>query len=227
MKLKPILYFLVGLVFFLACERKGTITINKNTTRFTKFPTTVNIKFEDVFEYKKGTPLKLILLDSILAIFNYRAKANRFFYKYNLKGKQFIDDGLIDEGKGPHELIGAVSANYNGSSFWIYDITTQKILMFPKDEILSKSLSFKEYYLMDMSYFKILMLDDHRFLGTAPYHNSDKSISKIQEINAHNGKLLNEFGEFGDTKNIPMGLAKRAASSDCFLHPKKNKVAVA
>lgn len=221
MKLKNILYTAFLLLCSIACKKSDTITINDNVTHFTQFPKEVNLSFKDLFEYKKGDPEKLMLLDSIMVIFNQTKGVSHILYRYDLKRKSFFGKGLINKGRGPNEVFSVASFGFNSTSFWLYDVTMKKILSFPKSQLLSSNPAFKEHYLK-ADFYQLYMLDDHRFLSTG---NRETSF-KIQEFNTE-GKVLNEFGQFGKIPaNMPMEVVKDASHAIFFLHPKKHKVAI-
>ncbi|QTD38552.1 hypothetical protein JL193_04495 [Polaribacter batillariae] len=217
-----LLIFSTTLFFILiSCSNKNKVVLNHSNSSFANFPKEQNVSFENLFEYKVGTPKAMKLVDSTLIIFNSTKKIKSFFYNYSIKSGQ-ISRGYLHKGRGPKEALGASCFGIVDNILWVHDVTLKKIFIMDKKEILSGNISSFKAYPLEGNYYQISVIDNSSIL----INGKIDSNYKIQEIN-FSERLLNEFGEFENLpKDLPLDALKDAYHSFFFLSPSKDKVAI-
>ncbi|MDD4384403.1 MAG: BF3164 family lipoprotein [Bacteroidales bacterium] len=113
---------------------------------------TEEIKFEKKFQKKRNltlsesiklnninaNSLELIINDS-LALFKHR-QSEYFFSIYNFN-KSKVEQQFAPRGKGPEEMVsaGSIWIDYKTNTFYVYDISKQKLFLYSIDCLLSHS----------------------------------------------------------------------------------------
>jgi cytochrome b involved in lipid metabolism len=223
-KIKIISLFVMMTNLLLVSCKNDEIELNEKIFFFDKFSQENKIVFEELYEYKKGSPKGLHLVDSILIIHNGNRGQEFFFYNYSLRKKQ-LSKGYLRKGRGPGEAIGVVSAGVKNNNFWVHDVTLKKILTIDKNEILrenNKALKFKEYPIKDDMY-RIDFSNNFNYLSVA----NSSSDYKVVEKELVSDKTINEFGKFKNIpKDKPVISVKDAYTSYIYSRPSGGKLVI-
>ncbi|MFA9189551.1 BF3164 family lipoprotein [Flavobacterium magnesitis] len=218
---KLIMLSLIMFLILMSCKHNDKIVLNKNITLFSKFPQESNISFKELYEYNKGVPSSLFLVDSTLIIFNFNFGIDSFFYNYSLKNGQ-LSKGYLKKGKGPGESIGGFCAGLSENNLWVYDLNLKKILLTDKTKAIANINPPFHTLNLKNDYYKIAILDSSQLL----VNGIRDSKYKIQKVD-FSGKVLNEFGEFKQIpKDMPLNVLKDATHSFFFLNPSMDRFAM-
>lgn len=210
------LFLFLGLSLF-GCQQKNT---DKNERIFEKFPQEKKVSLQNIFEFKKGKPGKLFIVDSTLIIYNFEGKKDSFLYNYSIKSGT-LSSGYIKGGRGPGEGIGVFSTGITNDMLWMYDISLKKIMTFKTKELLrqQKTFSFVEHPVKSF-YYQISLNDSTTFLAVG----NPQSKKKIQEIDLKSEKIIAEYGEFKNVPNdVPFDAYKSSFQSFMLRKPSGNK----
>ncbi len=187
------------ITYLFGCSDKRTNSeniIDQKTITFSEFSIEEHIIFKNIYEYKEGISCNLQLIDSTLVCMNVSNQPNFFFFNYNLV-KGDLSSGYLNYGRGPGELIGVMSFGVVGDLFWVYDITTKKILTAEKKKALTEGeFAIRDEFAVKQDQYWINLKDSLHYYGVG----SPNSNYSIQERELFSGKLAKEYGEY---KNIP------------------------
>lgn len=210
-------------IFCIGCKKneRDKVVLHENITTFSEFPEEINISFEEIYEYKSGTPKALKLVDSTLIIFNSTKKIESFFYNYNLNDG-YLSKGYLKKGRGPNEALGASCFGIMGNKFWVYDVTLKRLVLIDKTNATSANVSSVETYSIKEGLYQLALIDSTHFLVSGKIDSK----YKFQKEN-FSEEILHEFGEFGHIpEDMPLDALKDAYHSFFFLNPYSNKLAV-
>jgi hypothetical protein len=221
LKSNSILMLGMAFLFFTGCKHNDKIVLHDDITSFSKFPSENNISFKELYEYNKGNPKHIYLVDSTLIIFNRSRNIDSFFYNYSLKNNQ-LSKGYLKVGRGPNEAIGAFCAGVINNNLWAFDLTLQKMFTTNKEIAIANNNPSFNTFKLEKEIYEIAVLDSSRFL----INGMSDSKFKIQEID-NTGKILNQYGEFTHIpQKMPLNVLKEASHSRFLLRPSGGKFAV-
>lgn len=220
------LLFVIAFICLVACNSSNEhdVVLNKNTTVFSKFPKEQNVSFKNLFEYNKGNPRSIHIVDSVLVLANSSRETDYIFYSYSLINKK-RSKRFLKIGRGPSEAIGVSATGINNNTLWAYDITLKKMLTTNIKNILNDKAGvlFNEYSVKDR-YFKMDLTDSLHALGVS----LEKINSKMDNIDFITGKKMNSLGKFHKVpSDLPLGALKDAYVSEIYLKPSGGKVVLA
>ncbi|TCC96561.1 BF3164 family lipoprotein [Pedobacter hiemivivus] len=217
-------YLILISIFFVSCSNSKNEQ-NKDTTIFSKFPTTEAIVFKNFIKYENGAISRMYLRDTSLIVYDWRGKGGYFFYQYGLNSGSVIRK-YIPQGRGKGAALGSLSAGLYKNELWMYDISLSKIIFSAietKSFTADTSAAYREFA-FSRDYYNIQFLDDSTVIANGNYQTP----KKLQELNFYSGKILADYGILeGVPKDIPFYAWKRYNEAFMELKSTNDKVVLA
>lgn len=218
--MKRLIILILALIISLCFSScKEEIELNENIVSFSKFPKEEKVFFNKMFEFNKGTPDGILLMDSTMIIINNGRSIDYFCYNYSFDNKK-LSKGYLRKGRGPNEILSVASFGMQGNTFRLHDVTLKKILTINKEKLLEDNFIFNEYKVSE-NYNNVTFIDSLHFLTKS----NKKSSFKINEIELLSFKQINKFGKFSSIPDdIPIDVVKDAYTSYMYLKPSGDKI---
>ncbi|HCX98540.1 MAG TPA: hypothetical protein DG754_00230 [Bacteroidales bacterium] len=200
---------------------------------------TEEAKFENKFQKKKNlTPgenlklnnenasiLELIINDS-LALFRHR-QSEYFFSIYNLNKSEVVHQ-FCPRGKGPEEMIsiGSIWINYETNTFFVYDVSKEKLFLYSIDCLLSQSYCLPQILSVNSpdsikSIYAMAPVNENEVVCTGSFYDGS-----LAHYNYSDGVIKGFYGHYfvdEKYKNTPNWLLGHANQGKVLRNPNSNK----
>jgi hypothetical protein len=221
--MKILLCLLSAVVFIRNAAGQDSAAVSS----FTKFPEEITVDLKPVFNIRPETARNIFLVDSTFYMRNDIDDGGHHITAYSSNGKKNGRE-YIKTGGGAGHVAGGMSAGFwNSRKMWVHDLVLNKIVIADGFDKSPDKDHIRIYeYKLPFDFYWIDMVDSNHVVGVGA--GTDNSKSKLHEVELSTGKIVGNYGTFGNPPTgIPLNSWKMAYQAFVYAKPGGDIVAMA